>query len=206
MLRGVRIPIADHGAPQPVDSPDPKPDAVTRRNPSIIGFMPIDPFEQFELPRDFDIDLFDLEKRYLAAAARSHPDRFTDDVQKRDAEQRSARLNQARDVLRDDERRARALLALHDPQSTSDDKSLPDGFLMDILETREMLEEAIASDDPDQQAKIEQWAQQQRTQYRQQIADLFAQFSRDQNPEALTAIRLQLNAWRYIERLLEQLA
>ena len=87
----------------------------------------------------------------------------------------------------------------------SDDKSLPDGFLMEILDVRSELEAAMQSGDATRKAEVRKWADEQRSQYRDRAASLFAQAGDSPEKETLTAIRHELNAWRYIERLIEQL-
>jgi len=167
--------------------------------------MPVDPFATLGLPRAYAVDRAALQRAYLTQAARWHPDRFTDLLQRRDAEQRSAEINAARIALEDDEKRAAALLVLIGGPGQSDDKSLPDGFLMEILDVRSELEAAVQSGDAEQKAGVKKWAAQQRTQYRDRVAALFDQAGESPDEATLTAIRHELNAWRYIERLIEQL-
>lgn len=167
--------------------------------------MPFDPFVTLGLPRGYAVDRAALQRAYLTRAAKWHPDRFIDPLERRQAEQRSAEINAARVALEDDEQRAAALLALLGGPGKSDDKSLPDGFLMEILDVRSELEEAMQSGDAAQKAGVEEWAEQQRTQYRDRVATLFNQAGEAPDEETLTAIRHELNAWRYIERLIEQL-
>lgn len=167
--------------------------------------MPFDPFATLGLPRGYAVDRAAVQRAYLTQAARWHPDRFSDPIARRDAEQRSAEINAARVALEDDEQRASALLALLGGPGKSDDKSLPDGFLMEILDVRSELEEAMQSGDATQKASVQKWAEQQRAQYRDRVAALFDQAGEKLDDESLTAIRHELNAWRYIERLIEQI-
>ncbi len=167
--------------------------------------MPFDPFATLGLGRDYDIDRAHLQRAYLTKAAKWHPDRFADPVRRSEAEQRSAEINRARVVLEDDEQRAEALLTFFGGPGKSDDKSLPDDFLMDILEVRQELEEAVHSGDAQGKQRVEQWAEQQRAAYRQRVGELFHSIGNPPDAHALRGIRLELNAWRYIERLIEQL-
>lgn len=167
--------------------------------------MTFDPFEVLDLPRDYDLDPSEIERRYLAAAATAHPDRFKDLDARRDAEQQSAILNRARDTLLNDESRAESLITLLGGHASSEDKTLPNGFLMEILETREEVENALTSDDPDDRVRIEKWAKDQRRQYTKRVAQLFKDHAGNPDGDALEQIRIELNAWRYIERLIERL-
>lgn len=162
--------------------------------------MPHDSFDMLGLPAVFDLDDSAIDRAYLARAATLHPDLAGegDEVQAR-----AAALNRARDELRDPERRAAALLQRLGGPGKSQDQSLPEGFLMEIMETRERIEEAMRARDPVQRATWTAWAQGQREQYVAAVAGLFRTAAGDQT--RLREIRRQLNAWRYIERLIEQL-
>ena len=151
------------------------------------------------IPPRYDLDRAAVERAYLARAAALHPDVAGDDD---DAPLQSAILNKAKRVLLDDERRADALLALLGGPPKEQNKSLPPGFLMEIMETREAIEAAVASGDQAEREKWQRWAREQRLSYRDQVAKLFEAGSDADN---LGQVRTQLNAWRYIERLIEQL-
>lgn len=162
-----------------------------------------DPFALLGLPARFDLDAADIERAYLAKAARLHPDLVGGDEAA--AARASAELNRAKRILGDHERRAIALLTLLGGPVAAQDKSLPDGFLMDILELREQVESARDSGDPAQVARWEAWAADERARYSGEMSQRFASLSDPPTPAALSEIRTQLNAWRYIERLIEQL-
>lgn len=167
--------------------------------------MTFDPFAVFALPRSFEIDRAALQRAWLAEASRWHPDRFADPVQRREAEGRSAEINRARVVLEDDEQRADALLALLGGPGRGEDKSLPEGFLMEVMEVREELQDAMASGDASRRAEVERWADEQRAAHRRRVADLFARAGGREDGATRAEIRRELNAWRYVERLIEQL-
>ena len=111
-----------------------------------------------------------LQRAYLSRAAAIHPDLAVGDEH---AEVRSAVLNRAKAVLEDPERRANELLARLGGPGKSEDKSLPAGFLMSMMETREAIEEALASKDAEARVKWEAWAQEQRDEYKQRVGGLF---------------------------------
>lgn len=167
--------------------------------------MSPDPFAVFALPRSFEIDRATLQRAWLAEAARWHPDRFADPVKRREAEHHSAAINRARVILEDDEQRADALLALLGGPGRSDDKTLPDGFLAEIMQVREELQDAMASGDAQRRTEVQRWADEQRAAHRSRVAELFRRAGGRAGDPALTDIRRELNAWRYIERLIEQL-
>lgn len=161
--------------------------------------MQDDPFDTLGLAPCFDLSDEQIERAYLARIAAAHPDRETG------GQDRAASLNDARRVLLDPERRAAALLARMGGPGAAEDKSLPDGFLMEIMETRAEIEQAMAADPSDEtRAQWEAWAGRRRAEYARQVSALFERAAGGERG-VLAEIRTLLNAWRYIERLIEQL-
>jgi molecular chaperone HscB len=105
-----------------------------------------DHFARLGLPRSFEIDAANLDKRYFAFQRNLHPDRFARKPARERAlaESQSASLNQAYETLKDPLRRAGYLLELAGRPSaavnaaTVDDEEL----LTEALENREALMEA----------------------------------------------------------------
>ncbi len=168
-----------------------------------------DPFKTLDLPPRFDLDTGDLHTRFIQASAATHPDRYTDPVQQAQAAERAAEINHAYAVLSDPERRADALLTLLGGPAKDQDKSLPPDHLMDMMETRETLEAAVANQDHAELDKLRAWAHDHREAHLKKIAELFAESANDSGNElpdpTAKAIRLQLNALRYIQRMLDQM-
>lgn len=170
-----------------------------------------DPFSILELPPRFDLEPADVRRAYRRLAGPLHPDRIADPLEQADAARRVARLTAARDALLDDEARANALLVRLGGPAPEDDRSLPDDFLMEMMEVRDRLESARSSGDAAERQALEDWARDERAGYRDQIAALFAPHdASDGEPaplpsDAASEIRQLLNAWRYIERMIEQL-
>jgi molecular chaperone HscB len=157
-------------------------------------------FAVFDLPRGFPVDRAELEKRYLELARLSHPDLAGPEPEAQvEAIELSSRLNDAHRTLSDDESRANYLLDLLGGPTREQDKSLPEGFLPQIMLTREELAEAQVEADADRIIAIESDAQASRAAHLHEIARLFAAPIPD-----LAAIRTELNALRYFQRLLEQ--
>ena len=162
-----------------------------------------DPYELLGLEPMFELDAAAVQRDVRKRIARQHPDRITDPVERDDAVRRIAALNEALTRLLDDESRANLLLEKLGGPSAAEDRSLPPTFLMEILEIREDMETALSGGDPSERARVEDWAQAERTRLRDEVGALFA---RMQQGESLGVdIRLQLNVWRYIERMIEQL-
>jgi len=157
------------------------------------------PFAVLGLPLRYDIDRETVERAYLSRAAQIHPDLAGDEDE---VAVSAAALNRAKRVLLNDELRADALLTGLGGPAKEQDKSLPPGFLMEMMETREAVESAIVSGSEGEREKWQRWAVGERGRYRSIVSGLF-----ELNPDAgnLRDVRVQLNAWRYIERLIEQL-
>lgn len=174
------------------------------------------PFADLGLPVRFDLSPAQIERAYLSRIAQQHPDLASADPYAGEAELQGeaapAHLNAARQVLTHAESRARALLYLLAPGAlTTHANALPPGFLAQILEVREEVEPAIASSDAGARATREHWrawALSQRALYEARAAELFAALAATPSHAAtphVSALAAHLNAWRYIERLLEQL-
>jgi molecular chaperone HscB len=161
-----------------------------------------DPFEVLGLAARFDLEPQAVRRAFLARAAAVHPDHAAGEDS---ADEASAALNRAKAALENPERRANALLERLGGPGKREDRSLPAGFLMQIMETREEIEGALATRDPASRARWEAWAQEQRGEYGARVGKLFKDFEMSKDAATLRAIREELNAWRYIERLIEQL-
>jgi hypothetical protein len=113
----------------------------------------------------------------------------------------------------DDERRANALLALLGGPDKEQEKDLPDGFLREIMEIRQTMEEVLAAGNEARRRDLEEWAEGEREARLEKIAALFHRATHGDgesaagpaDPALLSEIRIDLNALRYIERMIEQL-
>src|SRR5262249_47918035 len=114
-----------------------------------------------------------------------------------------------RRLLVSPELRAGALLGLLGGPTRDGEKGLPTGFLVEIMEIREEMEAALDNRDDGarerERRRGEAWAADQRRMAIDDVSGMFAALSSPAAPEALRAIRVRLNAWRYVERLIEQL-
>lgn len=165
--------------------------------------MPDDPFDTLGLPPTFALDAPAIRAAYLARAALAHPDIAGSDDESARA---MARLNQAKFTLESPERRAEALLLRLGGPTKEQDRSLPEGFLAETLELRERIEEEMGSAQGDEaRARWSAWADAERRATIERVAALLARAVVEPSPAALRDVRTRLNAWRYLERLIEQL-
>jgi len=181
-----------------------------------------DAFTALGLPRRFDLSPAEIQHAYVAASVPAHPDRAEAGAPASAVELVAARLNAAKRTLEDPERRAVALLALLDGAGAASDRSLPEGFLMTMMELREAAEASAARGGagdrtPDVIAMdaLLNRAGALRAGHVTRVAGLFASLlgpggagvEGDQATRRglLSDLRRELNAWRYIERMLDQL-
>jgi molecular chaperone HscB len=165
-----------------------------------------DAFDVLGLEAKFDLARSQIERAYFARSARLHPDIAAG---REDAAREMAELNRAKATLEHPERRADALLKRLGGPSREEHRNLPEGFLMEIMEVREEIEAAAASPDPEEKERArsqwEAWAERQRGRAMEEVRGMFAAAGASGSKETLASIRTRLNAWRYIERLIEQL-
>jgi molecular chaperone HscB len=167
----------------------------------------LDPFAILGLPRNSRVDASAVQHAYLRATALSHPD--ATNVPDRYS---IADLNRAKQVLDDPEQRAGVLLEIlmHDAGltlSSAEQRALPPTLLADMLSVRERLHDARAGADAAALAEVETWAENRRREHEQRVEALLEPAARGVPITIALArdVRRELNAWRYIERLLEQL-
>lgn len=164
--------------------------------------MSDDPFAIFGLDRQFAIDTQALRQAFLRLSSAHHPDGFVDPLEQAEAVEKMSQLTESYRVLDDPEQRARALLALSGLELDDDKDKLPPDLLMEVMDVREAMEDAIASSNQTELARLRVWAHEQREYHLQQIAKLFEQ---DLNASKALPVRLQLNALRYMQRMIEQM-
>ncbi|MCC6969049.1 MAG: DnaJ domain-containing protein [Phycisphaerales bacterium] len=167
--------------------------------------MRTDAFDLLGLAPAFDLDRSVIDRAFLARAVSVHPDMAGGDSE---AEALSARLNDAKRALLDPETRANLLLARLGGPSADREKSLPSTLLMEVMEAREGIDAARASGDSAELARWKAWAVAGRESIVKTCRQLIAQaLAAETSPETrlLREIRVQLNAWRSYERMIEQM-
>ncbi len=164
-----------------------------------------DPFAMLGLERQFDVDPAAMRMAYLKLTAQLHPDRITDPIEQAEAAEQAARINGAYRILMDDESRADALLRVLGGPSRSQEKTLPDGFLIKMMDIRQDMEDVLANGDEKDQQHLSETVRQQRAKHVHAARDVFDQITRNTSHDLLRAARIELNAWRYVERMIEQL-
>ncbi len=112
--------------------------------------MSLNYFQLFDLPETFAIAQAKLETQYRQLQSTAHPDRFVTATaaEQRQSMQLATLANEAYLTLKSPAKRADYLLTLKGIDSLNDSNtSLPMDFLMQQIEWRETMEEAIAAKD-----------------------------------------------------------
>jgi molecular chaperone HscB len=115
-------------------------------------------FELFGLQPAFTLDAAALEAAYREIQSRVHPDRFAHagDAERRASLQWTTRVNEAYRSLKNPVQRASHILALHGVDVAFEtNTSMPAAFLMQQMELREAIEDAIERKDTDALAALQ---------------------------------------------------
>lgn len=170
--------------------------------------MTEDAFDLLGVRAAFDLNRSEIDRAYLALAASMHPDLAAGNEE---AGRQMAAVNRARAMLTNPESRADGLLGRLGGPKAEHEKSLPSGFLMEMMEVREQIEAAMQEVDRGRRRELGQrwivWAQDERDRAVREVGAMFEALPGDEPARgaALRAIRVRMNAWRYVERLIEQL-
>ncbi len=108
-------------------------------------------FKLFGLPVSFELDLQDLSQRYRDLQSAVHPDKFAtaSDNERRLSVEKAATINDAYQVLKSPQKRARYMLELQSVSFDDEkDMALDPAFLMEQIELREALGELNKAKDP----------------------------------------------------------
>ena len=163
-----------------------------------------DPFAILGIEPIYEIDPEELRRKAVRRAARLHPDRASDPVTAASMARDLARVNEAAVILQDDIQRAELILRMRGGPGPSEDRTLPDGFLESMLETRMELEEALSANDEPGRMRLAEWARSEWDQRRSMVSSILDHDTNSED-EDLLQVRRELNRWRYSQRMLEQL-
>lgn len=169
------------------------------------------PYEVLGLEAEWHVDSKDLRKRLLRFSRLVHPDFFANSgaAHQERAEAASALLNAAYDILGNAPRRADWLVHSLGGPSEKEERQMPQAFLMEVMEWNESLDDARNSPTGSPAraglASLKQELEERRAESLASIAASLTPLPTKGAPD-LRPLRLQLNAVRYLERTLEELA
>jgi molecular chaperone HscB len=115
-----------------------------------LGWTTQNHFELFGLAPAFALEAAALERSYREIQSRVHPDRFAHagDAERRASLQWTTRVNEAYRTLKDPVQRARHILELQGVDvGFETDTAMPAAFLVEQMELRESLEQAVEARD-----------------------------------------------------------
>ncbi len=169
-------------------------------------------FEIFDLAYSYDLDSQQLEEKYQVLAAELHPDFYltASTFEKRQSQESSALLNQAYQTLKSSTGRADYLLKLLSHGKSFSDRKLPPGFLEEMFEKQELLEEWLS--EPEKylseldQLKRELTVRLEELDGRRHEAFASLEEETSSGENILELIQINLNVERYLQRLLDRLA
>lgn len=160
-------------------------------------------FSLFDLPRQFQLDNAALDLRYRELQSQVHPDKFAhlNDAEKRQSLQWATRVNEGYQTLRDALKRGRYLLSLHGVDTQEEhNTAMPLDFLMQQMEWREGLQDAIAAKDIDRLNALSDIARNETRKLQQQLAEQL-----DVTREFIAAGGT-VRKLRFLEKLAEEIA
>ncbi len=171
----------------------------------------LDPFNVFGLQIAYAIDRAMLEKKLLRFTRMVHPDFFAtaDKEQRAHAEQASAALNAAHETLANDGSRAEWIVRHLGGPDEQSERAMPQAFLLEVLDWNEALDAARAAlPGSAERAAVERLTadlEQRRTELFQSVSRRLATLPA-QNSPVLTEVRKELNAARYVDKALSDIA
>lgn len=172
----------------------------------------MDPFSIFGFARRYDLDQAELERKYRDLQRTLHPDRHVKAPasERRLKLQKAVEVNEAYRTLRDDQRRAEALLAalsgeagmaVVDPNEKADPE-----LLLEMMELRESLSDAKASRDAAEVGRLAKRVTAERSETRERLTLAFASVPVPASAEALGPLRALVSRLKYYQRFLDEVA
>lgn len=164
-------------------------------------------FQIFGLPPSYEIDFAELEAAYERLSLEHHPDLFAVAGEEEQARSQriSARVNEGYRVLNSDGRRSAYLLGLLSKDRELDATRLPEGFLQEMFQLQEELDDLEKTDDAQSRAKLKEQVEQRVAGVLTERKALFAQGEAEPSAKVLQEIQTNLNCEKYLHRLLERL-
>jgi len=170
----------------------------------------MNPFTTLGLPVRFDLDPQQVEQRYRDLQRALHPDKFAQasGAERRMSLAKAVEVNEAYRVLKDDVRRAEALLALRGV-AIGEERAAPADpeLLMEVMELREALGEARAARDLSRVGKLSERVTAMRRATIDALTERFGALPEaTAPPPALEKLAALTSRLRYFRRFLDEVA
>jgi molecular chaperone HscB len=166
-------------------------------------------FEFYNLPVSFLLDEAALKKTFYANSKRYHPDFFTLENEERQNEilELSTRNTQAYKTLSDFDRRMKYILELKGVMAEEGKNTLPQDFLMDMMDINEAIMELEFDFDEATYQKAINDAQNIENQLFEEIKPVIANYQDNATPPTdLEKVKIFFLKKRYLLRILENLS
>lgn len=170
----------------------------------------MDPFATLGLPRRYEIDLPQLESRYRELQKALHPDRHAgaSASQRRMSMLKAVEVNDAYRALKDDLRRAEALLVAYGDETNVQELREDPEFLMQMLELREALGEAKEGRDRGRVRELTAQVERMQRRAREELCNAFDALTDAPRADAeqLEAARRVIGRLKYFRRFLDEVS
>ena len=163
-------------------------------------------FELYDLPVQFNMDPSALKRKFIAMSKQSHPDLHTLSSEANQLEmlEKSTNNNTAYNTLKDDQKRTKYILQLHNKIEDEEQYNMPATFLMEMMDVNEAIMELQMDVDPDRHQRIIQSIQSIQAALQQDVQVWKDRFDQGENiEEALDHIKADYFKMKYIQRLKE---
>lgn len=165
-------------------------------------------FDFYELPISFLLDEGQLRRQFLQLSKKYHPDFYTLESEEKQTEalELSTRNNEAYKTLKDQEKRLKYILELKGLIGEGVKTSVPQSFLMEMMEVNEQVMELQFDYQAEVHQKIEQDLADQEAALYEKIQPIFEAYDdKNASAEDLEQIRDYYLQQRYLKRLKENL-
>ena len=165
-------------------------------------------YEYYGLPLHPKVDQAALKRTFYANSKRFHPDFHTlsDDAAQNEALEQSTLNNQGYKTLSDDDLRLKHFLEVHGVLGEEGQNSVPQDFLMEIMEVNEALMELEFEDDPMVRQKVTSLIDGLAHDLEADVADVLENYNPDHPaPDALDRLKDYYLKRRYLLRLRQKI-
>ena len=155
----------------------------------------------------FLIDEVDLKKRFLAMSRKLHPDFYTldDRITQEIILEKSSLNNEAYKVLKDPMSRMKYILEVTGHLEPEGDQSIPQAFLMEMMEINESLMELSMDPNPEDETRLRNEIASIETQLNADVEPLFKEYEIAPDSTDLTIVKEFYFKSKYLLRLKENL-
>jgi molecular chaperone HscB len=158
-------------------------------------------FELFNLPVSLQVDKQALSKKYFELQKQYHPDFFTqqDEADQKEALEKSSLVNKALKILQNPDQTIQYVLQLKGLLTENEKYNLPPGFLMEMMELNEKLDDADIDTFKQEVDLLE-------TDLKNEVKDIIENY-KDENisTEMLLKIKEYYFKKKYLHRILDRL-